>query len=424
MFNISPFIDNNFQNKELVNGRLWVCLAVLCVGLLPFGRSAEIPTAILAIIGLLFLLKEETQDVLKEPAVQLFGLIFLLLWLPMAFSLYQSVDIERSLKTLLLYMRFLFLGVAIIVIFKNAKLKRQVLKWISLAVFFWLADSIFQLLSGVDILGITYSGGRLSGPFNKLIMPVYMSVLLPFVLLYIARHYHLAVFIIAMITVLCVLLLSGSRASFVVLGFGLSLFCYYCLRRGVKNFAPIMFGFVVLFLTVGAIGVNVHSGIKQRVDATLNIVSNDYDEVNKATSYRLTIWHSAWDMSLDNLVTGVGVRNFRQKFHQYEAADSPFRQRQVTHPHLFILETFAEMGLVGVFAAALVPFILLFFIAHQKVVLNYEAAISLISVMMVFFPLNTHVSLYGSTYSQLAWFVVAMSCACLLPAKQPRGHLI
>jgi len=38
---------------------------------------------------------------------------------------------------------------------------------------------------------------------------------------------------------------------------------------------------------------------------------------------------------------------------------------------------------------------------------------SAITIAVTFFPFNTHVSLYGSFYSQIAWLATAIACAWL-----------
>tara|TARA_R110002095_G_scaffold12971_2_gene17177 strand:- start:1022 stop:2284 length:1263 start_codon:yes stop_codon:yes gene_type:complete len=418
-------IKNLFEGFSSSEKAIYSAL-LMSIFLLPFGRAVEIPTALLALIGVGLLCKPASRGVLASPPVRLYAALFILLWLPMILSVIGGQDSTRSLEKSLLYLRFLFAGLAILYLLKKPAAQEAILYGSCFIVGVWLADSILQLVNGVDILGIQYDGQRLNGPFKRLIMPVFLSLLLPFCLYVVAKYRQRMVFIGVAAVSFFVLLLSGSRASLMVVLFGLALFFSFLLLQDLKKHMRFVLLVFALSTAVACVCYDKNESFNQRVDNTAMIFKGDYDSINRATSSRLPIWQAAWQAAINNPVNGVGSRNFRHVFHDYKLDESAFAGRTVTHPHLFILETFAETGLLGLVGLLFMPIMLLrFFIRQQKPIslVPYDQAVAAITIMVAFFPFNSHVSLYGSIYSQLAWLMTALSCSFLVSKREQRCAL-
>lgn len=388
-------------------------LVILGFVLMPFGRSVEVTTALLMLAGIYYVLKTSKFSLSSIPAARLYVLLFMLIWVPTLVSAIDSTDFKRSIIFCILYLRYLFAGLVVIYLFQQRELKKWVLLSLCVVVLVWVSDSFIQWLFGVDLLGREYIGGRLTGPFDKLILPIYLSVLLPFTLLYVAQKTNAWGFLLILVMSLWVLLLAGGRASFFVLLLAGLLYLFYQFISQQKKSWLLSMLFIGIFIVGGIVAYHQSPMVEARVDKTALVFKGDYESIDKATSYRLPLWKTAYTMGLDHLFNGYGVKNFRQGFQYYASAGNKYEKIGAMHPHLFFLETFAETGLIGVLGSLLIPLVLFRFYTGNIRSMPPTHAVSMITVLVVFFPFNAHVSFYGSVYSQVAWVMVAISCACL-----------
>ena len=379
--------------------------------LLPIGRTVEIPTVLMAVWGLLLLVREGIGAAWRRPDIRVFSVLFLLYWGPMVISLFGAYDFSNSAFFCLKYLRFVFAGYFVLYLITARKIKTLVLSALSVVVGSWLLDSLYQWWAGIDLFGRTYDGNRLLGPFKHLIMPIFLSVFLPLVLIYTKIKWPRYLFWMLFGSSLWILFLAGSRASWMVLLFGGLLYSIYVFVRLEKKPFISMVLVIIGAIGIGIAGYHYESGFKGRIDRTIMAFSHDYKSIDLASSHRLPIWETAFNMALDNPLVGVGVKGFHGSYSRYAKPDDPFKDGGATHPHMFFLEVLTETGLVG-FVSMLVALGLIFRLGIGNLKrwspLQAGAAATL---AITFFPLNTHVSLYGSIYSQVAWLMAAVSLA-------------
>ena len=164
---------------------------------------------------------------------------------------------------------------------------------------------------------------------------------------------------------------------------------------------------------IGTAGYHYEPGFQRRIDMTLMVFKGDYDSIDRASAHRLPIWETASRMALDNPLNGVGVKGFMFSYHKYAAPDDPFKAKGASHPHLFLLEVLAETGTVGLLAMLFSVALVFKLGAENLKKWSPLQAGSAITLAITFFPLNAHVTLYGSNYSQVAWLMAAISIAWL-----------
>ncbi len=389
-------------------------LIILSFALLPIGRVVEISTALMALSGLLLICKNQSRlALLNNQSARFFSVLFALIWLPMLISVIGTETLKNSAVFSFKYLRFFFAGLFILHLLKSPRIRNLVLLGISFTVALWLLDSLLQWIMGVDLLGRSYIGTRLAGPFNHLTLPVILSLFLTLVLIFTKRYLPNYLFYSLFFLSVLILFLAGSRASWIALLLAGVLYSGYIFFSAAKK--PIL---MFVLLTVGAIAVGttgyvIDSGFKDRIDSASKLFAGDYESVNQATSLRLPIWEVAAKMALDNPLNGVGVRGFRYQYKAYAGPNDPFKETGAMHPHIFLLEAFVEAGGIG-FLGLLTITVLLVRLAwknrHQWTPLQAGSAIT---IAVTFFPFNTHVSLYGSFYSQIAWLATAIACAWL-----------
>ncbi|MGR9115836.1 MAG: O-antigen ligase family protein [Gammaproteobacteria bacterium] len=386
-------------------------LIILAFALLPIGRTVEIPTALMAMGGLYLLIREGKGQGLYRPDVRAFSVLFLLYWLPMATSLFGAYDLNNSAFFCLKYLRFFFAGYFVLYLSRSNRIKTLVLSALSLVIGFWLLDSLYQWQMGTDLLGRSYQGGRLLGPFKHLIMPVFLSVFLPLVLIYTKLKWPRYLFWALFVASLWVLFLAGSRASWLALLFGGLLYLIYVFNKSGNK--PYLTGVLVMIgvIGLGIGGYHYEKGFKARIDKTVMVFSGNYEAINKASSLRLPVWETAFRMVYNKPLNGVGVKGFHGSYPLYAAPNDPFKTNGANHPHLFLLEILAETGVVGLLAMLFATgLIFKLGIENLKKWSPLQAG-GAVTVAIAFFPLNAHVSFYGSIYSQVAWLMTAISLA-------------
>jgi O-antigen ligase len=156
-----------------------------------------------------------------------------------------------------------------------------------------------------------------------------------------------------------------------------------------------------------------HRPLDKRIDVSMGLFSENWQEINRATAHRLPIWRTAIHMFEHNWINGVGPRGFRYVYAKY-AAPNDFYLRDgrhgQTHPHQFVLEVAADTGVIGLVGFALFWVVLIRF--GRRVMRERPDAVPwLLSVAVAWFPLNAHMALYASYWSSVAWWLLGAAVA-------------
>lgn len=404
---MSGFSEN--QSPVLGNPIVLAVLLASPVVLLPVGRTSEIPVVIMMALGG-WLLWRHHGDLLKQESYRLFTLLFLVIWVPMVTSLPDSIDAGKSWLTTLGYIRFYLAGLFAISIVQIAEVRRLAY-WILFATgLFWVADSLLQFSVGADLFGNEYFPGRLNGVFaDNYKQGQILAALGPLMVLGLQKELGSKKAMVAVIFLLVVILLSGTRASWIMALVAGAGFIFYSSWRhpGLKFKAFLFIGVMVSIFTVLYTTSN---DFRDRVDQALLLFEGDKASVDVAVSYRVAIWEHAYEVLRDHPINGIGVRGFRQIYEQY-ASDEDFfvtRDMQVTHPHQLILEVGSGAGLIGLAGLSLFYYLLLKSWMRASSTNRNLALGAALGVLAVIFPLNTHLAFYSSFWGLIVWWLLAM----------------
>lgn len=400
---------------------LW--LPVLAVLSLPLGRSVELFVVIMAGIGIYDLVKNHNH-VRQNSAVKLFSLLFLLLWLPSVASIFDAVNFDRTLKTSIGIIRFYFVGVFIINRLSSVEIHYKIALGFVAIVSFWALDGWLQAVIGTDLFGIHTAkhAGRISGIFGEnarlglTIVPFFaMSVL--------ALRHRFGLYAAMAIGLLlsATIFMSGDRAAWVslVAALGMLTLLNWKAFVGLKTKHYIL-GIILiggLFTTLWSL-----PNFQKRVSAVEVGFDGSYDAINKASSFRLPLWETAYKMFEANPINGVGVRSFRYAYPDYASPTDPFvdfslpraKQKGQTHAHQVVLEFASEtgtIGLIGYFSALLIIYFKLWPLVYRS-----QGAISLgyvVAVSVALFPINTHQAFFSSHWGQIVWMLIALSLSAI-----------
>lgn len=387
--------------------------------LLPLGRSAELPLAIAAIVGLVLLARGRLR--LDDAGVRLVLVLFACYWLPAFLSGFAAVEPGKTWATVATTLRFLpfalFAGWAL----------RDTSRWPALVAAaaavagLWALDAWVQMATGYS-LGGAAEKERVSGIFgagNLKLGPV-LATLSPFVLLAARARFGRRGLVVAFLLLAVPILLAGSRAAWLSYALVGVLLAWHE-TRDPRRFLGTC---IALVLCVGAIAAFAwHDSVRfgARIERSLRALQGTEAAVDEASAGRLRIWRTAVAMSAAHPLTGVGARGFRYAYPDYARADDRFVDRAsdtgASHAHQIVLEVLSETGMLGLLCWIAGTWFALRAWWRADAVARARAFAPALALVAMCFPLNTHLAFYSAWWGLLFWWLLALYCAALAVRK-------
>lgn len=384
-----------------------VGLTILTFLVFPFGRSANAPLAILALIGL-WLLATHWREVRTQLVTRWLLILVAALWIPQWLALPGAVNFERAWNDAIYYPLFGIAALPIIWAAMRHEVVPLVLYCLLVIVFVWSLDGLLQFATGSNVFGFPYNGRRLSGLFHpNLTMGVVIAHLLPLLLEATRRLMRWCrLWGLVMLPILAVVMLSGSRSAMLLMLFGLVL--YGALM--IWFYRPRWYWIVgaVAVVIVGMAGTLVVSPeTRDRVERVGKIVEMDRESFNQATSRRGDVWLSGWEVAKDDPWLGVGVRGY-----ELAAVERGYTDHPYMHLHFFALDVQVSTGLVGLLAylSAYLAFLVVLWRAGG----NMAAGVGVVAVGLALLPINTHFGFYASYTLAIIWPIIGLAAALVV----------
>ena len=408
-------------SRLLADHHVWLLVAAALL-LLSTETLSLVPQGIMAALGL-YHVSRNPGAIFSDKGVRVLILLFLCLWLPQLASLIGPVNLERSAKIALLYPLYLFCGIFIVrELARPGNLSRLSLALL-VVVIFWCVDGLIQYATGANLLGYPYQDGMLSGVFYpKLRLGIILAVLVPVALETVRNVNRESLFPwLLLIPFTVVVLLSGRRSAWLMLIIGLSAYLPLVVLSLSSRARYIITGALcVAILLVGTVYFK-SPDINRRIVLLTGMLGSEY-QVERATSMRMPIWDTAWNMFQDNWLNGVGPRGFRYAYRTYADEDNYFVRRGQegqTHPHMVFLEIAVETGVIGLAGFTLFYItILRFWWRGRRFTINGAWTAALLAGT---FPLNAHLAFYGSYWSGFLWLLIACTLVALVPRAELQG---
>lgn len=375
------------------------------------------------------------SQLLSQQAWALTSVLFLAYWLPEFVSSLDAVDAGRSLREAavdLRYLPFLWLAASAVA---SPRGRRLTFGGLAVIVAVWTVDGLVQALAGtsplfwgMDAVKQAFSDhgmcsaeemalvdrlGGVFGPCNLKLGPVIAS-LSPFVLYALGRRFGGAGWGIAAGVTGLVVLLAGSRASWVT--FALVLLVSGWRLLGWKRLLAVFaFGVLALF----ALGM-VSPQVRDRIERTTQVVQGA-EGVDIALSGRTRIWKAALCMASNEPLNGVGARGFREAYPACDPAPGTtpeWGEGPAHHAHQIVLEVVSETGAFGLLlwlAGAALAWRAWRFAGEQA---REQARPAMLALAVTVFPLNTHLAFYSTFWGGLTLLLAALFAGSLL-ARDP-----
>ena len=408
--------------------------------LMIFTRAGvEVSCGVIILLFLYHSYRYQRWQWLKEPPV----IIALGLWLYTVVVVTPlAVDVKLSLSRVD-WLRFIILFAAIVYWLADF---HQELRRISLFILGILllssADALWQFFIGYSLFGASYNDSRLTGPFQKPVIGIFlakMSIPSIGILLYYAWLEKSKKQAIALLLALCVILstivLSNERTASITVFLGVmliigGLFMRFREMRGVLFYSTALISLIVagLFLT--------QTSLQTRLNSSRDTL-NEFEKSDYAY-----LWNAAIEMWRKHPATGVGLSNFRAMCPQIMPSETV--ERCNLHPHNIYLEALSESGILGLSGLIIMTMSLFIAIFEQKSAsaakesfqgsseessgaLSYsdrERGLYILKIFALagltihFFPLIATQSFYSNWPAFLAWQSISWSLAVVRGAAR------
>ncbi|MDX2073549.1 MAG: O-antigen ligase family protein [Alphaproteobacteria bacterium] len=282
------------------------------------------------------------------------------------------------------------------------------------------ADALYQYCTGFSLAGVPYEQDRLTGPFKKVVIGIYLAKLaMPVfgILLYSAWKAHqkkrLAFLALALVYCFGVVLLSNERTATFTLALGIVLVgggVAFSFRQARLAFTLSLVAFAALI----AVSYQSLPSVQKRVQETEFVLQefsqSDYGQLWKAS---FLLWQ-------EHPIIGVGMMNFRL------ACPTLLDEGRVifcsTHSHNIYLEMLSEYGGIGLLLMLLLVTSLVMAVVksnmpppRERCILTFFAAAGL---LINFFPLVPTQSFFSNWPALLAWQSIAWSIAITRAQKE------
>ena len=425
---------------QVAPGWRWAPAWVLAfVALWPAPGYAEGVLALGALAGLIKLVASRFRggnQLLGGPAWALTSVLFFAYWLPEAFSAVDAMDRGRALREALVDLRYLpFLWIVAAAVADDAG-RRRTFGGLAIIVGVWTLDALVEaatgaspLFTGIDAVKQAISGhgmctaaqvaaadrlGGVLGPCN-LKLGIVLASLSPFALDAMRRRFGRIGWLVAAVGIGLVVLLAGSRASWLTYGLVLLWTGWRTLGR---RKLLMVFALGALALVAATLLV---PQVRERIERTTHVLTADSQGVDTALSGRTRIWSAAVCMAREHPVNGVGARGFREAFPACDpqaGVIAAWGEGAALHAHQLVLEILSETGGIGLLLWLAGAALAWRAWRYADVVARDRARPAMLALAVTVFPLNTHLASYSTFWGGVLLMLSALYAGSLLGREQ------
>jgi len=338
--------------------------------------------------------------------------LFFCYWLPQLFSAFDAIDSARAWREVLQDLRYLPFMWLVAIAVAARRGRRIVFTGLGVIALFWTLDAAVQALTGYS-LGGQNTSDRLSGIFgaDNLKLGLVLAALSPFALDAAARRFHAAGWIVVALVLGSVLLLAGSRGSWLM----------YALVMVASGWSRLGRNKLMVVMAAGALLGSVlaftfSAQFADRIERSAAIFSGDAHGLDEALSGRWSIWRAAAGMIAAHPVNGVGTRGFRDAYAKFAPADDfwlSHGQSGALHAHQIVMEVLAETGFIGLGIWLMGAALALRAWRWALPSARKRSAVPALALAVTAFPLNTSLAFYSNFWGGVFLLLLALFAGAL-----------
>lgn len=400
-------------------GWLTILLTGLWIFLIPISAGARVPVALLALQGLITLVRQR-RALFANREHRRYILLIALYALPVLFSMTDAIAFKYPVRILCMSGLSLLAGIQLIETCKDDKARRWIGILLAAGVGFWVMDALIQAIAGRDLFLIPRQADRLGGPFTTHTRMGYYLAPFSALLLFwmIQQKWKFWIQLPVYIATTVVIVLNNCRGGWIMFAGVSAIYILQLIVQVPRRYKGIIICLGVA-LAVGTTVLTYHfsESVQKRVNQTLRVLERNPKALKKATSGRDGVWGASWGIIQDHPINGIGARNFRyiaqDYWHEKLISDS--------YPHQVILEYAVGTGLIGVAGLFIsMALCIRWLLSASPRERNHALAFSVL-LAAEFFPLNTHRAHYSSGLALNLWIIIALFIGSL---NKQRGEEI
>lgn len=406
---------------------LWALFIASYFFLLGFPRLFTVIAAVLLLIGIyqsVVLLRRHGFRALP-PAYRLYLLVFLMIWLPLLFSLTDAEYAREACSDTFKILLYGFVGVGSVWLAREKRVLPPLLVLLTGLALFWTADVIFQRFTGFDIFGTVYNlqGEARAGAYFKVPekFGTYLACMDVLALSYLATRLTPAALSAVWLFLLLGMLVTLSRTGWAIfLLFSVPLLLVFVIAK--VRFAWL---WALLLAAVALPVLYFHYQhdpvLQQRMARSLAFMDGmTYDNWNTVLTYRLDLWRASLQMFGEHWMNGLGLHAFTEDFKNYPAA--PFWQGlQPSHEHQYLLQVMNATGTLGLAGLFILHAVLIR--CWYKPGMKASALPVALYLLAMWFPLGTHFSFYSSEWVWANLMLLGLVAGSLQPGADAAGKV-
>ena len=403
---------NNYTSELFINFLSYLVI-LLPVFLISGPFLSDMTISILAVSSFFFLRN-------KKFYFNNFFIFFIIFWILIIISSLFSDYKLISLKSSFLYFRFFMFSLFVWWILEiNKNILNKIYTVLIFCFLIIIIDSIFQYFNGSNILKMKIiREDRISSFFgDELIMGSYLMRLFPLLValsfFFYKKNKHekyLYISIIFLIFIQITIFLSGERTSFIL--FNLSILLFILFLNNFKQTRILIFLIYSIVLSLLLIS---ESPFKKRI-INLTLTDSQVLEFKKPNYIFSKQYHehylSAFKMFQDNILIGIGPKNFREK-----CKEKKYNFSKLTcsnHPHNMPLQLLSETGVFSFFLYLILNFLvwssllknIYTKIFYKKFNLDNVQISLLIGMAIMIFPLSPNGNIFNNWLSIIIFYPV------------------
>ena len=386
-----------------------IAMGLLLAFPLALLAARSVADVIVVLIGLAFLfesIRRRRWEWLRDPVI----LTALALWAVLNLVVSpMAVDSAASFGRSLSWIRFLlFYGAITAWLLADHRSVRLVMWWMACVIALVVIDCLAQALSGLSVTGQPMKGIRLTSLLGTNIGSFLAKTGFPLMglLLCVGRFrsspWRASIVSVLGLVIFLSILLTGERTMtlLTIFGLGLVVLFVFVTAPGRRFFIS-----TLSLLSVGVVAAVIM--LEDRVHQRLLDLIADLSRFQESPYGHL--FGAAWRIFLDNPLTGVGLKNYRDVCAHYT-------EHCHAHPHNIYLEFLSESGIVGfVFFVAFVVIIFVTFARRvMKNTIDPGAAGFFAGALSVsLFPFAATQSYFSNWPAMLLWYSISLTMAAV-----------
>ena len=312
---------------------------------------SDLSISLISLLFLVYCFKKKNFSYFKNK----YFYFFFIFWLYLILNILISNFNYDSLGTAIVYIRYGIFVIAVVALLNtNEIFIRYFFYCIFICFGALILDGFYQYFVGENILGFkTANSSRVSSFFHdELILGRYLSVIWPIFFglsIYIFNQKDRLFLLLILIFIFseALIFLSGDRTAFFYINLS-AIFVILFSKNLLKLRLFTLLASISLLVIISFINPTAKERVFDRTVSQMNLADENKRELEGIYIFSKQHTHhyiTAYRMFLDNIILGVGVKNFRNfcSDKRYEASERSCS----THPHNSYIQILAETGIIG-----------------------------------------------------------------------------